>query len=98
MGSGINAEHMKVLISAALQHHIGQKPTKEFISGLLKALGDNEVDTKEIDAFFEKLGDQDINDVIARGKEKMAVTAVAAAPAAASAGAGEAKAEEKRKK
>merc|ERR1712025_403225 len=89
-------EQMKVLISAALQHQVGQKPTKNSIEQLLLALGDKDLDKKEIDTFFEKLGDQDINDVIAQGKEKMTVTAVAAAPVAEAAGAGAAKAEEKK--
>merc|ERR1711980_12181 len=87
---------MKVLYSALLQQEVGQKPSKQFIEGLLKVLEDKNLDSKEIDTFFEKLGTQEINDVIASGKEKMTVAAVAAAPAAAATGAAPAKAEEKK--
>merc|ERR1711964_963236 len=70
---------MEVVYASLIQNAVGQKPTKSGVQNILNVIG-AKVDESQIDSFFEKLGDRELNVAISEGLEKMTVCQAAAAP------------------
>ena len=70
-------------------------PSKEKITSILESVG-IQVDAKAVDALLEKLNGKNVEELIKKGSEKLAVVGGGAAAAPAAGNAKEAKEEEKK--